>query len=103
MAHAAQVVRRKSWSTAGDLIKSFKFRAGLQSDKISILNAVWEKEMGHFSHHWTLVGVRQGILYVKPHSSAAAQELKMRSGTIIGGLNKYFGRAWIKAIKISMK
>jgi hypothetical protein len=67
------------------------------------LNAVWEKELGHFAKHWQLVGVKRGVLFVKPRSSAAAQELQMRSGEMIRSLNKYFSRAWIKAVKTSLK
>lgn len=96
-------VKRKKWTTSEDLVKSFKFRSGIQSDKISILNAVWEKQMGHLNAHWSLVGVKRGILFVKPKSSAAAQELFMRSTAIVKDLNKYFSRAWIKAIKTSLK
>ncbi len=94
---------RKSWSTGEDLVKRFSFQAGIQSDKISILNAVWDRELGHFSRHWTLAGVRKGILYVKPRSAAAAQELQLRSGEIVKSLNKYFGRAWIRAVKAAAK
>ncbi len=91
------------WSTAKDLISSFKYRAGIQSDKISILNAVWEKELGHFSKHWTLAGVKKSTLYVRPRSAAAAQELQLRGAQIVRSLNKYFSRAWIKAVKTSLK
>lgn len=94
---------RRRWSTAEDVVKSFKHRAGIQSDKISILNAVWEREMGHFSRYWSLTGVRRGVLYVKPKSSAAAQELQLRGAEIVRGLNKYFSRAWIKTVKTSLK
>lgn len=89
----------KKWATGEELIRSFKFRSGIQSDKISILNAVWEKELGHFSRHWSLVGVKRGILYVRPRSAAAAQELQLRSGDIIKGLNKYFSKAWIRGVR----
>lgn len=95
-------MKKWNWSTSADLIKSFKFRSGIQSDKISILNAIWEKELGHFSKHWALLGVKKGVLYVKPKSSSAAQELHMRSAEMIRSLNKYFSRAWIKAIKTSL-
>ena len=93
----------KKWATGEDLVKSFKFRSGIQSDKISILNAVWEKELGHFSKHWELAGVKKGVLYIKPRSAAAAQELQMRGTEIVRGLNKYFSRAWIRAVKTALK
>lgn len=95
--------KKQRWSTAGDLVRSFNFRAGVQPDKISILNAVWEKELGHFSRHWSLLGVRRGTLFIRPRSAAAAQELQMRSAEILRDLNKYFSRAWIKAIKVSLR
>lgn len=94
---------RKKWSTAGDLVRSFNYRAGIQPDKISILNEVWEKELGHFSRHWSLLGVKRGILFVRPRSAAAAQELQMRATQILRDLNKYFSRPWIKAVKVSMR
>jgi len=97
------VAKKIRWSTSEDLVKSFKFRAGIQSDKISILNAVWDKELGHFSRYWSLVAVKKGTLYIKPKSSAAAQELHMRARAITESLNKYFSRPWIKTIKTSLR
>lgn len=95
--------KRKRWATGEELVRSFKFRAGVQSDKISILNAVWEKEMGHFSKYWTLIGVKRGFLYVQPSSSAAAQELHMRGHEITKNLNKYFSRAWIRGVRAAAR
>jgi hypothetical protein len=43
------------------------------------------------------------VLYVKPKSAAAAQELQMRAGDIVRSLNKYFSRPWIKAVKSALK
>lgn len=97
------VAARKRWATGEDLIRSFKFRASLQPDKISILNAVWEKELGHFARHWTLAGVQKGILFVRPKSAAAAQELQLRAREIVRSLNKHFSRPWIRAVKSSLK
>lgn len=87
------------WSKAGDVLRGWKFRAGLDADRILILNQVWEKELGHYARFWSLSGVRRGVLYVRPKSPAAAQELLMRSGQIVTGLNKYFKRAWIREIR----
>lgn len=95
--------KKRFWSTTADLLGSFKYRAGLQPDKISILNSVWEKELGHFARHWTLMGVKKGILYVKPRSAAAAQELQIRAGSLVRGLNKYFSRSWIKGVKATSR
>jgi len=50
-----------------------------------------------------LEGVRRGILYVKVASPAAAQELQMRGGGIVKGLNKHFKRSWIKGIRPTRK
>jgi hypothetical protein len=94
----------KPWkfTTGADLVKSFKFQQGVQEDKLSILNAVWERELGHFSRHWDLAGVKKGVLYVKPRSAAAAQELSLRAPEIVRSLNKYFSRAWIKAVRSTL-
>ena len=46
------------WSTGKDLIKSFQFHTGLDSDRMVVLNAVWEKEWGYFGH-WKLTGVKK--------------------------------------------
>jgi hypothetical protein len=95
--------KRPAWSSGEDLVKSLSFRTGLQSEKLSVLNAVWDKELGHFSKYWSLAGVKKGVLYVRPKSAAAAQELQMRSGEIVRSLNKYFSRAWIKAVKSTLR
>jgi len=64
-----------------------------------ILNQVWEREVGHFSRHWILDGVKRGILYVRVSSPAAAQELQLRGTAIKRSLNKHFRRSWIKSIR----
>ena len=94
---------KRRWSTAGDLVLSFSYRAGTVNDKLTLLNAVWDKECGVFSKHWTLVAVKKRILFVRPKSAAAAQELQLRSGGIIRSLNKYFSRPWIAAIKTTYR
>jgi hypothetical protein len=99
-----QDVRKKvKWSTGEDLVKSFGFKTGVQSEKLGVLNAVWDKELGHFSKYWSLSGVKKGILYVKPRSAAAAQELHLRAAEIVRSLNKHFSRPWIKAVKSALK
>jgi len=95
--------KKPFWTTGGDLVRSFGFKTGVQDEKLSLLNAVWEKELGHFSKHWSLSGVKKGVLYVKPRSAAAAQELQLRGGDIVRSLNKYFSRPWIKAVKSALK
>ncbi len=87
------------WKTANDLAASFGYRAGVSSDQITLLSAVWKKELGYLSGQWELVGLKQGILYVKPRSAAAAQELHLRGASLVRTLNRYFARPWIKSIK----
>ncbi|MDE2491798.1 MAG: DUF721 domain-containing protein [Elusimicrobia bacterium] len=91
------------WSSAGDLVRSFSYRTGTANDKLTILSSVWDKECGAFARHWTLVGVKKGILYVRPKSSAAAQELHMRSGGLVKALNKYFSRPWLTAVRTTYR
>ena len=95
--------KRPRWSTGEDLVKAFGWKTGVQDEKLSVLSAVWEKELGHFAKHWSLSGVKKGVLYVKPRSAAAAQELQMRATEIVRSLNKYFSRPWIKAVKSALK
>ncbi len=97
-----QPFKRRKWSTGEDLMRSFQFRASMQPDNIALLGAVWERELGHFSKHWSLSGVRHGVLYVKPRSAAAAQELQLRAGDIVRSLNKYFNKKWIRAVKAAL-
>jgi hypothetical protein len=97
------IAKKPRWSSGEDLIRSFGYKTGVQDEKLSLLNAVWDKELGHFSKHWSLSGVKKGVLYVKPRSAAAAHELQMRAREIARSLNKYFSRPWIKAVKSSLK
>ena len=101
----AQIAQRKKprWSTVQDLVASFQYRTGLSSDRMAILSAVWQKELGHLGGHLELLGFKHGTLYVKPRSAAAAQELQLRGSGIAHDLNKYFNRAWITGIKISSR
>jgi hypothetical protein len=90
------------WTTGKDLALSFVYRTGV-GDRTTILGAAWRKELGHLSSHWELAGIRQGIIYVKPRSAAAAQELHLRATGIVRSLNKYFNRPWIKGIRLSTR
>ena len=92
---------RQRWLTAGDLVKTYRFKEALPADRLSILNAVWGKELGTRSRHWELVAVKAGTLYVKTRSSAATYELHMQERPLIRSLNKYFSRPWIRAIRVS--
>lgn len=95
--------KRASWSTSGDLVKSFSYRAGTVNDKLALLNAVWDKECGVYAKYWALVAVKKATLFVRPKSAAAAHELHMRSGGLIRSLNKYFSRPWIVAVKTTYR
>lgn len=95
--------KKVKWSTGAELVRAFGYKTGAQSEKLGVLNAVWDKELGHFSKYWLLLGVKKGVLYVRPRSASAAQELHMRSSDIVKGLNKYFSRPWIKAVKPALK
>ncbi|OGR95610.1 MAG: hypothetical protein A2V88_14150 [Elusimicrobia bacterium RBG_16_66_12] len=93
---------RGRWANAGDLVAAFQRRAS-PPDRLAILSSVWEKECGAFARHWELVGVKKGTLYVRPKSSAAAQELHMRSEGLVKSLNKYFSRPWILAVRTTYR
>jgi len=86
-------------SKAGDILGTWKRRSGMESERMLILNQVWEKEVGGFLRQWTLIGVRRGMLCIKPRSPAAAQELQMRGALLVKSLNKYFKRSWIKGFR----
>jgi hypothetical protein len=90
------------WTTGKDLVKSFQFHTGLDSDRMVVLGAVWEKEWGYFGH-WKLAGVKKGMVLVDVSSSAAAQELQSRSRQVIKSLNQYFQRPWIKGVSSSFR
>ena len=88
-----------SFSAADALLKGFWGKAGVREDRVAILNAVWEKEVGAFRRHWSLVGVRSGVVHVRASSSASGQELALRSAELVRGLNKHFRKPWIRSIK----
>ena len=87
------------WVQAGDAVKGWQRATRVDADRMMILGQVWEREAGHLARHWALDGVRKGILFVKPSSPAAAQELQMRAGALLKALNKYFRQSWIKGIR----
>lgn len=93
---------RGRWTNAGDLVAAFT-RHAASPDRLAILNSVWEKECGYFARHWELIGVKKGVLYVRPKSSAAAQELHMRSEGLVKSLNKYFSRPWITMVRTTYR
>lgn len=88
-----------AFASARDVVRSFGFKTGAQGDRLAILDAVWEKEAGHYAKHWKLDALRKGVLYVRVSSPVAAQELQLRGPSLLRALNKYFKSNWIKAIK----
>ena len=80
------------------------FMGGIPLDKLAVLDAVWEKEIGFMGRFCELLGIRAGktgpCLVIKPKSAAAASEISLRSSEIIRNLNKYFNEPWIKALKL---
>ena len=94
---------RGRWSNAGDLVAAFTRRSQAPTDRLAILGSIWDKECGAYAKHWALIGVKKGVLYVRPKSSAAAQELHMRSEVLVKGLNKYLSRPWIIAVRASYR
>jgi hypothetical protein len=94
------LARKKSnWNKAAAICTSWKFLGVAGLDRLAILDAVWKKEMGRLGEHCVLLGVDRGTILVKPTSAAAASELALRSSVLVKGLNKYFKRPWIIAIK----
>lgn len=95
--------RSSNWTRAGEICSSWKFMGGTGLERLAVLDAVWKKEMGRLGEHCVLLGVDRGVLLVKPASSAAASELALRSSVLVKGLNKYFKRPWIRAIRPANK
>jgi len=91
--------RTQNWTRASEVCASWKFLGVAGLDRLAILDAVWKKEMGRLADHCVMLGVDKGVILVKPSSAAAASELALRSSVLVKGLNKYFKRPWIKAIK----
>jgi len=93
--------KRNNWVKADKAVARWSAARRLNPDRMTILNEVWEREVGHLSRFWSLEGVRQGVLYVKVNSPSAAQELQMRGTTLRKSLNKHFKFSWIKQIRVS--
>lgn len=95
--------RSVNWKKAGEVCSSWKFLGMSGLDRLAILDAVWKKEMGRLGEHCVLLGVDKNVILVKPSSAAAASELSLRSSVLVKGLNKYFKKPWIVAIKTATK
>ncbi|MDO8806485.1 MAG: DciA family protein [Elusimicrobiota bacterium] len=91
--------KKANWTKANEVCSSWKLMGGSDLDRLALLEAVWKKEMGRLGEHCVLLGVDKGVILVKPSSATAASELALRSSVLVKGLNKYFKRPWIKAIK----
>ncbi len=95
--------RKAKWVPAGDVCSSWKFLGGVSPDRLAVLDAVWQKEMGRLAEHCVLLGVDGHDILVRPRSAAAANELALRSSVLVKGLNKYFKRPWIRSIKTASR
>lgn len=95
--------RTSNWTRVNEVCSSWRFLGGITPDRLAILDKVWEKEMGRLAEHCQLLGVDGHFIVVKPKSAAAASELALRSSVLVKGLNKYFKRPWITAIKTANK
>lgn len=84
----------------GKVIHKTLGKTGVFSEKISILNTIWEKEIGSLHRFWNLRGIKNRILYVKTTTSSASHELHMRKNEVIRRINKHFRGEWIKGIRI---
>jgi hypothetical protein len=72
-------------------------------DRLALLAAAWDREIGARAVQWPLAGVRGGTVYVRARSAAAAHELALRAPALLKALNKYFSRAWIREIKAALR
>ncbi|HAH06032.1 MAG TPA: hypothetical protein DCM05_05795 [Elusimicrobia bacterium] len=90
-----------TFQSAADILGSLRGFARARTDRLMILNQVWEKEVGALARHWALSAVKGGTVFVRPSSPAAAQELQLRGRELVRGLNKHFDKAWIREIRTS--
>ena len=91
--------RTSNWTRVNEVCSSWHFLGGVNPDRLAILDAIWEKEMGALGKHCELLGVDGAYILVKPKSAMAASELALRSSVLVKGLNKYYKRPWIKGLK----
>lgn len=84
------------------LLKGFWKKSGVREDRVAILGAIWDREVGAFKDHWRLDAVRGSAIHVRVRSSASAQELALRSSELVKGLNKHFLKPWIKTIRFKV-
>lgn len=85
---------------AGKLIQKTLGKTASFAEKITILNNVWEKELGGLHRFWILRGIKNRVIYVKATTSAASHELHMRKNEVVKRINKHFRGDWIKGIRI---
>lgn len=90
-----------TFESAGDVLGRLKGFARARTDRLMILNQVWEREAGALARHWALSAVKGGTVFVRAASPAAAQELQLRGRELVRGLNKHFDRAWIREVRTS--
>ncbi|KAF0127779.1 MAG: hypothetical protein FD189_1279 [Elusimicrobia bacterium] len=94
------VKRSQNWSRLGYSGGERPFR-GFPLDRLPLLSAIWDREIGQLSAHCKLEGVDGDRLVVSASSAAAANELRLRGRSLVRALNKYFNRAWLRDIKVT--
>lgn len=91
--------KASNWTNIATVKNSWKTFGGMNPDRLAILDAVWNKELGRLKEHCRLLGVDKGCLVVKTDSSVVSNELAMRNKQLLRNLNRYFTRPWIKSIR----
>lgn len=96
------VKKSQNW-TQFKKITTYRCFKGFNIDRLLILESVWKKEMGSLCDHCVLLGVAKNAITVKTDSSVVANEITLKSRSIIKNLNKYFRSPWIKFLKVANK
>jgi predicted nucleic acid-binding Zn ribbon protein len=85
-----------------EIIKSVKKQIGLD-EKIHVVFAVWDKELGSLAKGARIEWIKNGQLIVKVSSSAHLQELTLMRKSLIKKINQYFGKEKVvKYIKLNL-
>ncbi|MFH1283854.1 MAG: DciA family protein [bacterium] len=87
------------FSKAGELVKTVLERSGINEINYAIFD-IWEKEAGGLVRVTEVVGLSKGILRVKVAMPACYQELLIRKKQLLTKINKHFGSAVLRDIKV---
>jgi len=91
--------RSGGMTPAANVFRSYGNSLSAKLGRLQILASVWEQEAGRMAAYWQIDFVRNGEIFVKVKSPAAAQELQLRKNSIIRCINRYFDRPWIISVK----